>query len=71
MIDLLKSLFRALLILLIPIILIFVGGAVVYGGVTFEIEFVLWGGMALIGVGVLWLVFLWFGAASGSNPFGD
>ncbi|MEL6999492.1 MAG: hypothetical protein AAFP68_14610 [Pseudomonadota bacterium] len=71
MIDLLKSLLRALLILLIPIILIFVGGAVVYGGVTFEIEFVQWGGMALIGVGVLWLILLWFGAESGSNPFGD
>ena len=65
--SILKSLFRGFVALLIPFLLIFAGGAVCYLGLTSEIEIVTWGGLALIGVGVIWLVFAFF--SDSSSPF--
>lgn len=65
--SMLKSLFRGFVALLIPFLLIFAGGGVCYLGLKHEIEIVAWGGFALIGVGVFWLIVVFF--RDGYSPF--
>lgn len=65
--SILKSLMRGFMALLIPFILIFAGGGICYLGLTSEIEIVTWGGFALIGVGVFWLIVMFF--SDSSSPF--
>ena len=65
--SILKSLFRGLVALLIPFLLIFAGGGVGFLGLKYDIEIVAWGGFALIGVGVFCLIVIFFRDVS--NPF--
>lgn len=65
--SILKSLLRGLVALLIPFLMIFAGGGICFLGLTYEIEVVVWGGFALIGVGVFCLIVIFFG--DGPSPF--
>lgn len=65
--SILKSLLRFFVALLIPFLLIFCGGGVCYLGLISDIQVVVWGGFALIGVGVFWLIAMFF--SDSSSPF--
>lgn len=60
-----KSLLRFLLGLLMPLILIAGGGALIGWGVTHDWPIMIWTGLAMIGAGILWGLFLFLWASEG------
>ncbi|MEE4300079.1 MAG: hypothetical protein V2J24_11620 [Pseudomonadales bacterium] len=61
-----KELARFLVVLLAPFVLIFGGAGVIALGVEREIEFLIWTGLIVLGSGLLWCLFLYLWADSGS-----
>lgn len=61
-----KSLIRFVLGLLMPVILIALGGAVAGWGLTNDWQILTWMGLALVAAGIIWGFFLWLWASDGS-----
>lgn len=62
-----KTLARFLVALLAPFVLIFGGAGLVGLGLDREVPFLIWTGLVVLGAGLLWCLFLWFWAESGSS----
>ena len=61
-----RRLIAFVLTLLMPIILIAGGGTVTGWGMRNDWEWLVWAGLAMIAVGILWGVFLFLWAGNGS-----
>ena len=60
-----KSLFRFLVGLFMPVFLIIGGGALIGLALNYEVTFLIWVGLAMIAAGVLWGLVLFFWASGG------
>ncbi len=61
-----NGLLRFLMGLLAPIILIIAGAGVAAAGIDLAVSFLFWAGALLVVAGVIWGLFLYFVAESGS-----
>lgn len=62
--ELLKSVLRILVVILMPVALVFGGGALAGLGISNDLGFLVWGGLALVGAGIIWGVVLYMGSGA-------
>ena len=60
-----KNLARFLVGLFMPVFLIGGGGALIGTALNYEIAMLVWVGLAMVGAGILWGLFLFFWATGG------